>query len=119
MTAKNSDKIPTPGNSEYKTHVDRRRRQKQRLLNAPYVESNNLSPFKNHGKDHHVQFRISPFAEKIGSEVAALFGMSLSQYCKAILYLNLGLVFEPVDRRRRGWKQKKRSEDEEFGEEGL
>jgi hypothetical protein len=45
--------------------------------------------------------------------------MSLSQYCKAILYLNLGLVFEPVDRRRRGWKQKKRSEDEEFGEEGL
>jgi len=106
MTMENGDKAPIPGNSEYITRVDRRRRQKERLLNAPYVESNNFSPFKNHGKDHHVQFRISPFAEKVGTEVAALFGMSLSQYCKAVLYLNLGLVFEPVDRRRRIWKKK-------------
>jgi len=120
MTTENSDKASTPGNSEYKTRVDRRRRQKERLLNAPYVESNNLSRFERHGKDRHVQFRVSPFAEKVGEEVAALFGMSLSQYCKAVLYLNLGLVFEPVDRRRRTWKQKKRQcEDEEFGEEGL
>jgi hypothetical protein len=74
---------------------------KERLLNAPYIDSNNLRTLKAHGKDHHVQFRVSPFAEKVGSEVAALFGMSLSQYCKALLYLNLGLVFEPVDRRRK------------------
>ena len=121
MTTENGYKIPTQGNSEYKTRVDRRRRQKERLLNAPYVESNNFDPFKNHGKDHHVQFRISPFAEKVGSEVAALFGMSLSQYCKAVLYLNLGLVFEPVDRRRRSWKKKQfeREKLDEFGEEGL
>jgi hypothetical protein len=96
-----SEKTSIPGNSEYNTHVDRRRREKEHLLNAPYVESNNFSPFKKHGKDHHVQFRISPFALKTGEEVAALFGMSLSQYAKAVLYLNLGLVFEPVDRRRK------------------
>ena len=101
MNTENNDKASTLGTSEYISHVDRRRRQKEHLLNAPYVESNNFSSFKRHGKDHHVQFRISPFAEKVGSEVAILFGMSLSQYCKAILYLNLGLIFEPVDRRRR------------------
>jgi hypothetical protein len=101
MSNENSDKTSTPGNSEYNTHVDRRRREKEHLLNAPYVESDNFSPFKKHGKDHHVQFRISPFAEKVGSEVAALFSMSLSQYCKAVLYLDLGLIFESVDRRRK------------------
>jgi hypothetical protein len=106
MSDKNSDKTPTPGNIEYSNRVDRRRRNKEHLLNAPFVKSNNFSPFKVHGKDHHVQFRTSPFAEKVGEEVAALFGMSLSQYCKAVLYLNLGLVFEPVDRRRRIWKKK-------------
>lgn len=87
--------------NEYTDHVDRRHRQKELLLNAPYVESDNFSPFEKHGKDHHVQFRISPFAEKVGSEVAALFGMSLSQYAKAVLYRDLGLIFEPVDRRRK------------------
>jgi hypothetical protein len=46
-------------------------------------------------------FRISPFARKVGDEVAALFGMSLSQYAKAVLYHDLGLVFEPVDRRKK------------------
>jgi hypothetical protein len=98
MSDKNSDKTPRPASSEY---IDHRRRQKERLLNSPYVEAENVNPFKVHGKDHHVQFRISPFAEKVGSEVAALFNMSLSQYTKAVLYLNLGLVFEPVDRRRK------------------
>lgn len=87
--------------NEYSSHGDRRHRQKERLLNAPYAESNNFNPFKPHGKDHHVQFRVSPFAEKVGSEVAALFGMTLSQYAKAVLYLDLGLVFEPIDRRKK------------------
>jgi hypothetical protein len=104
MTKENDDKESTPSQDEYINRVDRRRRQKERLLNVPFIESDNLDPFERHGEDHtdrHVQFRISPFAEKVGSEVAALFGMSLSQYAKAVLYLNLGLVFEPIDRRRK------------------
>lgn len=101
MSMKSSDKTSTLKNIEYHNHEDRRRRAKQRLLNAPYVESNNFDPFQHHEKVHQVQFKITPFAEKVGSEVAALFNMSLSQYTKAVLYHNLGLVFEPVDRRRK------------------
>ena len=96
-----SDETSTPKTNEYIISTDRRRRQKERLLDAPYIESNNLREPKHHGRDHHVQFRVSPFAEKVGKEVAALFGMSLSQYTKAVLYHNLGMVFEPVDRRRK------------------
>jgi hypothetical protein len=95
-----SDETPTLGDNEYSNRVDRRRRQKERLLNAPYVESNNFESPRLHRKDHHVQFRVSPFAEKVGSEVAALFCMSFSQYAKAVLYRDLGLVFEPIDRRK-------------------
>jgi hypothetical protein len=101
MTAKNNDTTPLPESSEYHNHEDRRRRAKQRLLTAPYIDSKNFEAFERHGKVHQVQFKITPFAHKIGIETAALFGMSLSQYCKALLYLNLGLVFEPVDRRRK------------------
>jgi len=96
-----SDETSTPETIEYHNHVDRRRRAKQRLLTAPYIESNNFKLQQAHGKIHQVQFKITPFANKVGREAAALFNMSLSQYCKALLYLNLGLVFEPVDRRRK------------------
>jgi hypothetical protein len=102
MTESNG-KEPTPRNSEYHSHShegDRRRRAKERLLNAPYQESNNYDPFKPHGKVHQVQFKVSPFVAKTGEEVAALFNLSLSQYCKALLYSNLG-IFESTDRRRK------------------
>ena len=110
MTAKNSSKTPIPETNEYSSRVDRRRHAKQRLLGSPYVETENFDPFKAHEKDHHVQFRISPFAEKIGVETAVLFGLSLSQYCKAIFYLNIGLVSEPLDRRRKvdRWRKKRK-----------
>ena len=101
MTVKNSDKTSRLSPIEYHDHEDRRRRQKEHLLTSPYVESNNFRLPQAHGKVHQVQFKITPFAEKVGVEVAALFNMSLSQYTKAVLYLNLGLVFEPVDRRRK------------------
>jgi hypothetical protein len=101
LSDENSDKTSRLNSIEYPNHVDRRRRAKQRLLTAPYIDSKNFEAFERHGKVHQVQFKITPFAHKIGIETAALFGMSLSQYCKALLYLNLGLVFEPVDRRRK------------------
>ena len=95
-----SEETPSPASNEY---IDRRRRKQERLLTAPYSDSNNSGSFPHHGKHHKpaIQFKISPFAEKVGAEVATLFGMSLSQYAKAVLYLNLGLVFEPIDRRKR------------------
>jgi hypothetical protein len=101
MSDENSEKIPRLNSIEHHNHEDRRRRAKQRLLTSPYIADDNFCPFKKHEKPHQIQFKITPFAEKVGSEVAALFSMSLSQYCKAVLYLNLGLIFEPVDRRRK------------------
>jgi len=103
----NSSEASIPASNEY---CDHRRRAKQRLLTAPYVESNNFDPFKSHEKPHQVQFKVTPFAKKIGEETALLFGLSLSQYCKALLYLNLGLVSEPLDRRRKvdRWRKKRK-----------
>jgi len=101
--SKNSDKEPTPRKSEYHSCLhdeDRRRRAKQRLLTAPYVESDNLDYSEKHGKAHQVQFKVSPFVQKAGEEVASVFNLSLSQYTKALLYSNLG-IFESTDRRRK------------------
>jgi len=64
----------TPGADEYNNRGDRRRRRRrktERLLTAPYAESNFLNSSRTsqvHGKDHHpsVEFRISPFARKVG-----------------------------------------------------
>jgi len=108
-SGENSDKTPVPATIEYKNqrrpqirvYTDRRKLPTQRLLTAPHVDSNNFEDLRRHGKVHQIQFKITPFAHKVGEEVAALFGMSLSQYTKALLYLNLGLIFEPVDRRRK------------------
>ncbi len=107
MTEENHRKASGTRGNEYINRVDRRHRTTERLLNAPYVDSNNLGTSRVHEKDH-VQFRISPFAKKVGDEVAALFGMSLSQYAKACLYLNLGLTAEPIDRRKKPRTSRKR-----------
>jgi hypothetical protein len=101
MNHKSKRKEPTPDAIEYHNRVDHRKRAEERLLTAPHVDPNNFEELKVHGKVHQVQFKISPFAQKVGSEVSVLFGMSLSQYCKALLYLNLGLISEPIDRRRK------------------
>jgi hypothetical protein len=102
-------------NNEY---MSRGNGKKQRLLNAPFHEAQNFDSPEAHGKTHHIQFRISPFAQKVGEEVAAVFGLSLSQYAKAVLYLNLGLVFEPLDRRKKQQPRKHRvttwEREEEF-----
>lgn len=100
MSEENSDKTSRLRPIEYHDHKDRRRRAKQRLLTAPHIESKNFDPFEKHGKPHQIQFKVSPFVQKTGEEVAALFNLSLSQYCKALLYSNLG-IFEPTDRRRK------------------
>jgi hypothetical protein len=98
MIGENNDETPIPWNNEYH---DRRKRAKQRSLTSPYIESNNFEELRKYGKVNQVQFKITPFAARVGEETAALFNLSLSQYCKALLYLSLGLVSEPVDRRRK------------------
>jgi hypothetical protein len=112
MIDENDSGTPVPEGNEYHTHQDLRRRQKEYLLNAPFISDENfqrLGAPKLHGKHHQraVQFRISPFAEKVGTEVAALFNLSLSQYSKALLLSSLGLVSERLDRRKkRKWGER-------------
>jgi len=130
MSTEDNGKAPIPSNDEYHSHEDRRKRPLQRVLNASHVSSNNFEDFVDHGKVHAVQFKISPLVAETGEKVAKLYNLSLSQYCKALLYQNLA-IYEQTDRRRkkrervrdqrrRAWlRQKKRElQDEEFGEEG-
>lgn len=59
-------------------------------------------------KRRQITFRIGPIAQERLQQAAALFSMNPSQYAKAVLYQHLGVFNEPLDMRRRMWKQKKR-----------
>jgi len=79
-----------------------------------------LSPDEKYGKRRQITFRIGPIVQDRLERAAALFNMKPCEYAKALLYKDLGVFDEPLDQRRRAWKQKKRRlEDEEFVEEGL
>ena len=96
------DKSSRLENNEYTVQEDKRHRRKEQFIRTQIGDFNKIKIPDVHGKDHHIEFRISPRAEAIGVEVAKLFKMSLNQYTKAVLYLNLGLIYEPTDRRKRG-----------------
>jgi hypothetical protein len=78
----------------------------------------NLTGAEKYGKRRQITFRIGPIVQDRLERAAALFNMKPCEYAKALLYKDLGVFDEPLDKRRRGWKAKKRQrEDEEFGEE--
>jgi hypothetical protein len=93
-------KASGPASEEYLNHEDGRIRRKEYQIGMKISDLNNLEVAQVHGKDHHVQFTISPRAEAVGRQVAKLFKMSLNQYAKAVLYLNLGYIYEPTMKRR-------------------
>ncbi|MDI6904500.1 MAG: hypothetical protein QMD13_03265 [Candidatus Bathyarchaeia archaeon] len=78
-----------------------------------------MSPYEKYGKRIQITFRITPVAMDRLERAAALFRMTPGEYAKAVLYRDLGVFDEPLDRRRRSWRrQKKRLEQElEEGEE--
>ena len=59
-----------------------------------------------YGKRRQITFRISQLAEERLEQVAELFNLKPAQYAKAVLYRDLGLFMEPIDRRRRTWRRK-------------
>jgi hypothetical protein len=85
---------------DYTNHEDRRTHRKEHQIGMKHSDLTNLEMAEVHGKDHHIQFTISPRAEAVGRQVAKLFKMSLNQYAKAVLYLNLGYIYEPTMKRR-------------------
>jgi len=63
-----------------------------------------------YGKRRQITFRIGPVAQDRLERAAALFNMKPSEYAKAVLYKDLGIFDEPLDQRRRTWKQQKRKQ---------
>lgn len=66
-----------------------------------------MSIAEKYGKRRQITFRIGPIAQDRLEQAAALFDMKPSEYAKAVLYRDLGVFNEPLDQRRRTWKQRK------------
>ena len=69
-----------------------------------------------YGKRRQITFRIGPVAEERLRQVADLFDMKPSQYVKSLLYKDLGIFNEALDKRKRAWQQARELPEEE--EEG-
>jgi len=67
-----------------------------------------------YGKRRQITFRIGPVAQDRLKRAAALFNMKPTEYAKAILYKDLGIFDEPLDQRRRIWKQKQQFSEDDF-----
>ena len=63
-----------------------------------------------YGKRRQITFRIGPVAQDRLERAAALFNMKPGEYAKAVLYKDLGIFDEPLDQRRRTWKQQKKKQ---------
>jgi hypothetical protein len=74
----------------------------------------NMGRFEKHGKRRQITFRIGPIAEDRLKQAAFLFNLKPSEYAKAVVYKDLGIFDEPLDQRRRNWKQKKQQLSDEF-----
>jgi len=65
-------------------------------------------------KRRQVSFRISELAETRLRQNAALFELPPSEYAKAVLYRDLGVFGEPLDRRRRSFQRRRRAEEKDL-----
>ena len=72
-----------------------------------------------YGKRIQITFRITAVAMDRLERAAGLFRMTPGEYTKAILYRDLGVFEEPLDQRRRAWKQHKRTQQLEEEEQEL
>ena len=66
-----------------------------------------------YGKRRQITFRIGPICQDRLKQAAALFSMKPSEYAKAVLYRDLGIFNEPLDQRRRAWKQERKKQQVE------
>ena len=74
------------------------------LLRAKKGGYGNLGKDEKYGKRMQVSFRITEVAKDRLEQVSRMFN-------KAVLYRDLGIFSEPLDRRKRSWRQKKRKEN--------
>jgi len=72
-----------------------------------------------YGKRIQITFRITPVAMDRLERASGLFRMTPGEYTKAVLYRDLGVFEEPLDQRRRSWKQHKKKQQLEEEKEQL
>jgi len=65
-----------------------------------------MSFLERKGERRQITFRITPLAEERLKQAAFLFHLTPAQYAKAVLYKDLGLFQEPIDRRKTGPKRR-------------
>lgn len=96
-----SDKTSTPGANESMNREDRRHRRRETFLRTNVGDFHEIEVPEVQGKydAFHIEFRISPRARAVGEATAKLYRLSLNQFAKATLLRELGLIFEPLDRR--------------------
>lgn len=84
-------------------------------------EIEKMSLLERKGERRQITFRITPLAGERLKQAAFLFHLTPAQYAKAVLYKDLGLFQEPIDRRktrpkhRRGvltWERRHEEEEE-------
>jgi len=78
-----------------------------------------MSPPEKYGKRKQITFRIGPLMQDRLEQAAALFDMKPTEYVKALLYQHLGILNEPLDRRKRSYKRKKRRQQQAEEEEQM
>ncbi|MCK4474214.1 hypothetical protein KAU30_00120 [Candidatus Bathyarchaeota archaeon] len=78
-----------------------------------------MSSSEKYGKRRQITFRIGPIAQDRLERAAELFDMKPGQYAKALLYKDLGVFNEPLDRRKRAYKRKKKLQQQAEEEELL
>ena len=66
-----------------------------------------------HGKRRQITFRISEVVQDRLQRAANLFNMKPAEYAKAVLYRDLGVFDEPLDKRHRRYKEKQRQQKQE------
>lgn len=57
-----------------------------------------------YGKRRQITFRIGQLAQERLQQIARLYNLKPSQYVKALLYKDLQIFDEPLDQRRRTWR---------------
>lgn len=67
-------------------------------------------------KRHQICIRIGRLADERLRQIAEMFDMSPGTYIKALLYKDLGIFNEPLDRRKRRRRRKPNIEDWELHE---
>lgn len=78
-----------------------------------------MSVGEKHGRRRQITFRIGPICEDRLRRAAALFNMKSTDYAKAIIYKDLGIFDEPLDKRRSSWKRHEKKQFEEDEDQQL